>query len=173
VGTLPEVKVEALISDEASDLLREGRAQAWRRVGVSLDESSTLRPAIGYYTGRLYAEPGVRALLLDCISHGAHCVIISGGYGVVRAEELIHNYEAHLPMTIGIWRERTPAILRDYVEMQGIVRTLGCFSEGYGSIVPYPLAGDDWRHIAEGSATGPVLKDLSATWLGALRDLNA
>jgi cytoplasmic iron level regulating protein YaaA (DUF328/UPF0246 family) len=44
-------------------------------------------------------------------------LIISGGYGVVRAEEPIHNYNAHLgTQTKAVWSRRLPVVLRDYVQ---------------------------------------------------------
>lgn len=171
IPLLSEVRLESMLGDRARDLLLEGRDRAWRRKGVALYESSPLRPAIGYYTGRLYQAPGVRSLLLEAIRRGAHCLIISGGYGVLRAEEPIHNYNAHLPRTIDVWRPNIPTILRDYVSRQGISRTFGCFSRIYGSVLPVDLTGDDWRHIPEGPGTGPVLKELSGTWLQILRRL--
>jgi hypothetical protein len=49
-----------------------------------------------------------------------HGLIISGGYGVVHAEEPIHNYNAHLgSKTKAVWSRRLPVVLR-YVQRNRI-----------------------------------------------------
>src|SRR5439155_22738084 len=47
-----------------------------------------------------------------------------------------------------IWRCRLPEVLRDYVRQNGIRRTFGAFSSGYGAVVPSDLTDEDWRVIA-------------------------
>ena len=112
----PVVCVEDLLGPTAAATLADGRRLAFQRRGTRLDEGSPLRPALAWYTGQPYATPGVHDGLVAAIEKGLHCLIVSGGYGVVRAEEPIHDYQAHLSKTRGVWARRLPAILRDYVE---------------------------------------------------------
>lgn len=78
---------------------------------------------------------------------GFTCWILSGGYGLLRPEEAIHDYNAPLGKTLVAWRSRIPIILRDYVTRNGIVRTFGTFSRVYGEAVPDDLAEEDWRAV--------------------------
>lgn len=126
-----------LIGAQERQLLEEGRRRAFARSDTTLDESSPLRSALAYYTGQPYATPGVRDALVDAIRHGLHCLIISGGYGVVRAEEPIHRYNAHLGTQIrSIWQRTLPTILRDYVRRQHMGRSFVLLSQQYAQCVP-------------------------------------
>lgn len=159
---LPLVRVADLVSAPRAALLNEGRDLAFARPGTSLDSGSPLRPAIAYYTGQPYATPGVRDHLTEAIRRGLHCLIISGGYGVVRAEEPIHRYEAHLPtQTRSVWARRLPRILRDYVESNGIARTITVVSSGYAAVLPSDLTGNDTRLVptfTRGAGSGAALR---------------
>lgn len=143
---------------------------AWDRPGISVDLTSERRSALSYYSGRLY-EPRFKERLLSAIDLGCHCLIISGGYGVLRAEEYIHDYEAHLPRTATVWRSRIPLILGDYVKLQGIRRSLGAFSSGYGRVVPKGLTEDDVHVVPQVVGTGAVLNELREAWDSLLSGL--
>jgi hypothetical protein len=123
---LPLTLVRDRLSPGVAELLEEGRQLAFRR--TSIDLNSPARPAIPTYTGLPYATPGFREALVSQLRRGLHCLIISGGYGLVRPEEPIHKYEAHLQQTRAIWSKRIPAVLRDYVQRNGIRRTFAVFS---------------------------------------------
>jgi hypothetical protein len=127
-------------------MLQEGRALAFARPGVVLEAESPIRPALAYYTGQPYKTPGIREGLVLAIRRGLHCLIVSGGYGLVRAEEPIHRYRAHLNQTRSVWSSRIPAILREYVQSHGITRTTAVVSQGYANVIPGNLTQDD-RHI--------------------------
>jgi hypothetical protein len=143
---LPDRSVADFVSDETAQVLKEGRAKAFAR--TRLDDGSPLRSALAYYSGQPYAQPSFRAHLVEAISQGLHCLIVSGGYGLLRPEERIHSYEAHLPtQTRSIWAPRIPFILRDYVRQNAISRTFGAFSTGYATVVPDRLSGNDWRFV--------------------------
>jgi hypothetical protein len=141
------VCVEDLPGPSAAATLADGRRLAFQRRGTRLDEGSPLRPALAWYTGQPYATQGVRDGLVAAIENGLHCLIVSGGYGVVRAEEPIHDYQAHLSKTRGVWARRLPAILRDYVERNGITRTITIVSNVYAAVLPRELTRDDVRYV--------------------------
>jgi hypothetical protein len=144
---LPVVSVGDLIGREARILLDEGRRLAFRRPDTTLDLSSPLRPALAYYTGQPYITPGVRSALVEAIhDHGLQCLIISGGYGVLRAEEPIHWYEAYLGNTRSVWARRLPAILAEYVARQKVIHSYVVLSSVYSACVP-PLTPTERRFV--------------------------
>ena len=145
---LGRVAVADFLGDESRHLLQEGRARAFARRGVMLDETSELRPAIAYYTGQPYATPGVRAALVDAIARGLHCLIVSGGYGLLRAEEPIHRYNAYLGnQTRDVWSRRLPVILRDYVARNEITRAVVVLSSAYAAVLPDRIVPDEIRIV--------------------------
>jgi hypothetical protein len=145
---LPSRSVTEFLSDGAREVLHAGRAAAFERRGTSVDETMPAQPALRLYTGQPYATPGLRDAIVRLIAdNGLHCLIVSGGYGLVRPEELIHKYDAQIQQTAPVWRRRVPALLSDYVERQRIRRTFGAFSRPYGSVVPSRLTGEDWRAV--------------------------
>jgi hypothetical protein len=85
-------------------------------------------------------------------------LIVSGGYGLLRAEEPIHDYNAQMATTLPIWRSRIPTILRDYVRRNGIARTFGMFSQKYAEAVPATWrkrTGAPYRPIRSSSQPSP------------------
>lgn len=134
-----------LLGGHAAAVLAEGREQAFGR--TKLDASSVFVPAIARYSGQPYATTGVVDGLLDAIARGLHVVILSGGYGVLRAEEPIQDYEAPMQRTLTVWRSLIPVLLRDYVDRNGIRRTFGSFSRRYAAAVPERLSEEDWRAV--------------------------
>lgn len=143
----PVVRMGDLLGPVAASTLAEGRKLAFQRPGTQLDLDSAPRPALAWYTGQPYATSGVRAGLIAAIERGLHCLIVSGGYGVVRAEEPIHKYQAHLSKTRGVWSRRLPAILRDYVDRNNITRTITVVSSVYAAVLPMNLTGNDARCV--------------------------
>lgn len=145
---LPVMSVLDFLGPEARSQLEQGRREAFGRPGVLLDEHSPMRPAIAYYTGQPYKTSEFRDLLIEGLRMGLHCLIISGGYGLLRPEEPIHSYNAHLPtQTRSVWGRRIPTVLRDYVSRNGIQRVLGVYSAGYAVVVPHGLAAEDRREV--------------------------
>jgi hypothetical protein len=61
-----------------------------------VDERQVM-PAWQRYTGGFYKSAG--SSLADAVSAGAHVAIVSGGYGVVRADEVIGMYDKELKPT--------------------------------------------------------------------------
>jgi hypothetical protein len=144
---LAEVKVGDLIGAETRAILEEGRRRAFALSSTQLHEESPLLPALAYYAGQPYATAGVRNGLMGAVRAGVHVVIVSGGYGAVRAEERIHPYNAHLgTQTRHVWSSRLPSILRDYVARQGITRSFVLLSSQYAACVPQ-LTPDEYRFV--------------------------
>lgn len=157
----PRLRVADLLGAPARQQLDAGREAAFARPKATLEHSTPTRPALAYYTGNPYAVPGFRDQLEAALRAGLHCLIISGGYGLLRPEEPIHRYQAHLPATKTVWRLRLPAILRDYVARNGITIPLGAFSSGYAGVVPDNLTGDDHRYVPtfrRGIDAGPAMR---------------
>jgi hypothetical protein len=137
--------MDAFLGEQARRMLGEGRALAFQRAGI--DRASALVPALLRYSGQPYKTPGVLDAILDAISRGLHVVIVSGGYGLLRAEEPIHDYEAPMQKTLSVWRSRIQEILRDYVSRNDIRRTFGAYSTIYSAAIPDRLTGEDWRAV--------------------------
>jgi hypothetical protein len=132
------------LSADASALLEEGRRLAWRRPGVTIDPSSRELPALQYYTGLMFRTPRLRQLVAERVSQGLHCLIVSGGYGLLRAEEPIHWYEAQIQKTKSVWKYRIPLVLANYVERNEIERAIGAFSKDYAEVLPLSLPNSSW-----------------------------
>lgn len=105
---------------------------------------------MAWYTGQPYSTAGFREKLVNALGDGLHCLIISGGYGLVRPEEPIHFYKAHLPtQTQGVWSKRLPTLLDDYTKRNDIRRTFSAFSASYAAHVPRKVSTESWRAIPE------------------------
>jgi hypothetical protein len=74
--------------------LRQARDRL--RTAARVDDRR-LMPAWRRYTGSFYAEAG--SALADAVAQRAHIVILSGGYGVLRAEEPIGTYNKVLRLS--------------------------------------------------------------------------
>jgi hypothetical protein len=128
--TMPRALAEEL-SRPCRDLLEEGRRLAFSRRCTSLDVHSPLRPAITWYTGRPYSVPGFHESLGKALERGLRCLVISGGYGLLRLDEPIHSYQAQMARTRTVWRVRLPTVLRDYVTRNDVRRVFGALSTAY------------------------------------------
>lgn len=146
LGLVP-TPIESFLGEETAGVLAEGRVRAFERKRTSLDRSSAFVLAIARYSGQPYKTPGVLDAVLDAISRGVHVLIVSGGYGLLRAEEPIQRYNAQMLDTLPVWRSRIPAILADYVARNDIRRTFGAFSRVYSRAVPERLTKEDWRAV--------------------------
>jgi hypothetical protein len=118
------------LSSTTAAILTEGRDLAFQKRRTKLDKSSPLVPALDLYTGYLYSIPDLKAALDRAIAAGVHVLIISGGYGLLRAEEPIHWYEAYLPRTRTVWNPRLPNVIGDYIQRNSIRRVfVACFAD--------------------------------------------
>lgn len=124
----PQCGISDYVTSSAAAMIQSGREEAFRRPGTLLDTSSPLRPALAWYTGQPYKTGGVREGLVTAMRLGLHCLILSGGYGIVLPQEPIHSYRAHISKTRSVWSNRTPQTLRDYVANNHILRSIGTYS---------------------------------------------
>jgi hypothetical protein len=171
---LPACTVADFLGQKTAAILEEGRALAFKKRGIHLDRRSVLRPALGLYSGYPYATEGFREQLDEALRRGLHCLIVSAGYGVVRPEEGIHRYNAQANQTRSVWHKRLPEILSDYVQRNGIKRTLFCGSSSYASLVPSHLSKENWRtvprnaELGSGSALRAVPREVGRRLTGLL-----
>ena len=124
---------ESLPNELADELL-----QARTRVKqlVPFDET-VLLPAWQRYNGALYKAG--RQAIGDLMQAGAHVLILSGGYGAVRATEAIGHYEARL--TLSWWPAHIlQRVLITYAQHNAISAVRVC---GFGNraICPSSAAG--------------------------------
>lgn len=135
-GTSPRPQItSASLHDELSltsiALLDEGRQLTFSRAPNVIDLSSPLLPAVAWYTDKPYCVPGFRQSLDTALRLGVRCLIVSAGYGLLRPDDPIHKYDLKMRQTLGIWRQRLPRILADYVRRNGIRRMFGVLSAKY------------------------------------------
>jgi hypothetical protein len=171
---LQEVSVVHRIDSDLAKRVSEGRNEAFHCQGTYLDSASELRPALAWYTGQPYETAGVRDLLTNAIRDGLHCLIVSGGYGVLMAQEPIHWYGAHLQRTKKVWRRIIPQVISDYVARNGIRRTFTVVSSGYAEVIPVQLSGNDWRAVPSfdpGQDSGSAMRVVPAKVGALLRNL--
>lgn len=156
----PMVGTIDLLPDSAREILIEGRTQAFQRPGTRIDRNSPRIPALDLYTGQPYATSRFRELLVNALDLGLHCLILSGGYGLVRPEEPIHDYGAHLAQhTRSVWGPRLRHLLPAYVQHNQIRRAFISVSNTYASVLPRGFAPNErWaiptfdRAVDRGSA---------------------
>jgi hypothetical protein len=172
LGLVPS-PIASYVGVEAASVLAQGRAKAFQR--TRLDQSSTPMPALARYSGQPYKTPGVIDGLIDAMAEGLHVLIVSGGYGLLRAEEPILRYEAQMQTTLTVWRSRIPEILADYVARNDIRRSFGAFSRVYSLAVPEQVTEEDWRAVpnfdalAGGSAMTQVPERVAGLILSLLQ----
>ncbi|MGH8982563.1 MAG: DUF7664 domain-containing protein [Acidimicrobiia bacterium] len=137
------------LDNEARQMLEEGRQLAFTKRGTSLNETSPRRPALEWYTGQPYETAGFRSLLLGALERGLHCLIISGGYGLLCPEEPIHSYEAHMPtQTRSVWERRLRVLLPNYIKRYAIGRVFVSVSNAYAQCLPDSLGTlEEWRCV--------------------------
>jgi hypothetical protein len=110
-------------------------------VGSGMHDHGAFMP-LASITGNPYKVMGFRERILMLLDVGTHCLILSGGYGLLRPEELVHDYGAHMSATAPIWRSRLPRILDDYIRRNRIGRVLiGC-----SSVYREALRSTPWRN---------------------------
>ncbi len=81
-------KVETFLDEDYARKLLDAR-----KVELGSSINSRFLPAIDLYAGHLYEVEGFREAVKTAISQGTDCLVLSGGYGLVRADEEIQVYE--------------------------------------------------------------------------------
>jgi hypothetical protein len=137
--------IDDFLGYEATALLHQTRELAFRRPYTSLDLTSRPSPALYLYSGTMYSVGGFRDAIESAISRGMHVLVESGGYGLIRIEESINNYEAQINRTAPVWRRVLPRVLADYVSKNNIDQVFVAGSKSYVSVLNRP----DWWGTAE------------------------
>jgi hypothetical protein len=152
--------------------LREARA----RVLASSDLDMTrVLPAWRRYTGTFYQH--ANPVLGDAVNRG-HVVIISGGYGILRAEELIGCYDRQL--NLADWPRgllESTLISEAHRQRLDTVIALASATTGYAQLlrrVPWQEAGITARLVTVSGVTGGAMVEVprrlgqafSAFWTG-------
>jgi hypothetical protein len=141
-------------------ILQRGRRDAFSDRRVSRDCGSELIPALARYTGWAYRVDQFKELVKEAVEAGAHCLIVSAGYGLLRPEESIHDYDAKIEHTGSIWRDCLPRVLSTYVSHNGIQRVFVACSRRYAEVIrgcAWPRGIEIWclPTLPVGSRTGP------------------
>jgi Swt1-like HEPN len=140
--------------------LREGRA---RVLSSSELDMTRVLPAWRRYTGTFYQH--ANPALADAVTHG-HVLIISGGYGILRAEELIGWYDRQL--NLADWpRGVLESALIGEVHHRGL-DTLVAFASattGYAQLlhrVPWRQAGINATLVTVSGVTAGTMVEVPA-----------
>lgn len=121
--------VDHLPSAVAHDLI----TQRARNAGPACLDQSTLARAIDRYDGTLYKI--ARTAIDKLIAEGAHVMVLSGGYGIVLANESIGMYEAKFQGSM--WPHGVvERCLAEYASQTGITTAIGILSgtTGYARV---------------------------------------
>jgi hypothetical protein len=97
--------IDGYLSRKARRLLHQTRRKVFSRATTRLDRRSPLLPAIDTYTGNLYRHPRFKRAICELGRKGVHCLILSGGYGLLLPSEGIHVYNARMKDTAALWRK--------------------------------------------------------------------
>lgn len=162
-GRLVPAGVADFIGHESRRQLAEGRELAFAIPGTCIDRQSPLTPALDLYTGNPYRVEGFKDRVIDALAKGMHCLIVSGGYGLLRPEEPIHSYKAHIQQTVRVWGPRVPRALADYVERNRIVEMFIACSTPYASLLArddYGTATVHWCIPRVRPGEGPALREV-------------
>lgn len=119
-----------------------GELTAARETNAAIaGRGNVLMPALTRYTGTLYQA--AREALSSILASGTHVLILSGGYGVVCADELIADYE--MRFNPAMWADR---IVERAVEAYAVRH--GCLSVRAfaGGTTPYArvIRRTDWQY---------------------------
>lgn len=126
----PALDRSGSILDQLSAELARELSAARSRNGAAAGVTGTLAPAWRRYAGHLYTE--LAGLMPDALKSGIHLLIISGGLGVVLAEEEIPMYNRIF--SPGLWpHDLIPRCLADYAARHQI-REVRAFA---GAATPY------------------------------------
>ena len=82
--------------------------------------------SLALYTGHLYT--GATKKLLHDPPADVRFLIMSGGYGLLRPDEIIEKYNVRMDQTYSVWKAGLPAILDAYLTSNGITSVHGIVS---------------------------------------------
>lgn len=127
-------KIETFLDADSARKLLEGRRI---ELDPSRDPCSISLPAIDLYSGYLYGVDGLREAIKTAIGQGTDCLILSGGYGLVRADEEIQFYEKNI-QEAPTWKKRSllASIFGNYLARRRPVRVFMALSKStYGKVL--------------------------------------
>ncbi len=172
------IEIISFLGQGATVLLKQARQDVLQIPNVTFDETSRLVPAIVLYSGTLYKVEGFLNAIGNALATGLHILIISGGYGLLRAEEPIHKYEAYLGRSDGklrsFWKRILPGIVADYAERNKIKNVFITGSKPYSDVlgtegwtigrtvrwyIPHASEGES-PYIAVPKKCGEAIRDL-------------
>ena len=128
--------------------------------------------SLALYTGYLYTQ-ATKRLLLDPPAD-VRFLIMSGGYGLLRPDEIIEKYNVRMDQTYSVWKAGLPAILDAYVTSNSITAVHGIVSrtsryKGVLNVAQHgglPLTMHALRYTGAGALR--AVPALQAKLLGAL-----
>lgn len=161
-GGVPGLKGPTILDDITPPLALRLTEARKIQLEKSACDGSRLLPAAERYYGTLYAAAGSPLVELTKNSH-AHLLIISGGYGVVRPDEPIGDYDARFKFSN--WpKDLLEEVLRNYTESHALSRVVAFASAttDYSKLIRKTNWRQSWVESAvlispEGS-TGAMVK---------------
>jgi hypothetical protein len=157
---LPKRTIDEFLDNETFAMLETRRRHAFAHPRVRCNRESELIPALARYSGWAYRVDRFKELVQRAVETGTHCLIVSAGYGLLRPEEPICDYDAKIEHTRSIWRDCLPRILSTYIAHNGIHRVFVACSRGYADVIhdgTPPDRTEIWclPTLPAGSRTGP------------------
>lgn len=123
-----ERTVYDFITNNAKKLLIEGRKKCSKNIVEDSKEISALTRYDGYlYTQDLSFKERIKKEIFE---NEVHVLILSAGYGVLRPEERIKNYNVRIDETYSCWiKNKLPEVIQDYIIIQKITHVFGVFAK--------------------------------------------
>jgi|TARA_B100001964_G_C14075655_1_gene527848 hypothetical protein len=88
----------------------------------------TCLSALSLYDGTLYSSE-LKKEITNNLDDKFDLLIMSGGYGLVRPDEIIEDYDINISKTSSYWKRYLPIILNSYLKSKGINEIDGVFSQ--------------------------------------------
>ena len=103
--------IEQFLDDTYIKELHEGRIK-----NLMVKGSKNL-PALDFYTGNLYKVPNFKDTIRTAVQSGIHCLILSAGYGLIRADEPINSYDRTMNAAKASWTKDNllPNVFSNYL----------------------------------------------------------
>jgi hypothetical protein len=138
IRPIPSARIMDFLGRKAAHDLESARESVFRDKrtdDIWIEARSHPMPGLTLYSGNQYLVPHFKDRVIDAIGSGVHCLIISGGYGLIRAEEPIHKYGAEITQTRKYWKDVISEVLADYIRRNEIGRVFIGSSSSYVGIL--------------------------------------
>ena len=110
---------------EASVLLEKCRKEVVQRMPTRF--KSKRLTALSMYDGALYSAE-VKENITANYGVSFQLLIMSGGYGILRPDETINEYNVNISETRNIWEECLPSVMQAYLSRNAVDEIDGIFS---------------------------------------------